>query len=103
MNIRKWLAEVDEELLCADGLDDAILGVCERAGSSNVVAYDAVKCVDILMDSNGWDWDEASEYFDFNVVGAYMGDRTPVFITYVTPEASGLTALLEGAILPKTE
>ena len=32
------------------------------------------------MDDGIMDYEEATEYFDFNVAGAYMGDSTPVFL-----------------------
>jgi len=90
------LAEGDEELLCADGFDDAILGICERASSPAVVAYDTDKCIEIIIarsDTNGLTedetYDEAVEYFYFNVAGGYVGDRTPVFITHLTPDPLG--------------
>jgi len=80
MNRRELLASIDIQLVCADGFDDAILGICERAGGLDVVAYDSKKCIDILMSNDEMDEAEANEYFYFNVVGAYMGERTPVFI-----------------------
>ncbi len=87
MTLREQLVGMygDAELLCADGFDDAILGVCERAGSLDVVAYDANKCIEILMERDGMGFEEAVEYFGFNVLGGYVGDRTPVFITHLTP------------------
>jgi hypothetical protein len=32
------------------------------------------------MDRDGMNRREAEDYFDFNVVGAYMGPNSPVFI-----------------------
>ena len=80
---RQYLAEIDEDLLCADGFDEAILGICERACSSVVVAYDREKCIDILVERDGMSYEEAVEYFEFNVVGAWMGENTPVFISHM--------------------
>ena len=80
---RQYLAEIDEELLCADGFDDAIIGICERATSSNIVAYDRDRCIEILVERDGMTREEAVEYFEFNVAGAWMGERTPVFISNV--------------------
>ena len=80
---REYLAEIDEELLCVDGFDDAIIGICQRATSSNVVAYDTDRCIEILVERSGMTEEEAVEYFEFNVVGAWMGERTPVFISNV--------------------
>jgi hypothetical protein len=29
------------------------------------------------------DQEEASEYFEFNIAGAYVGERTPIFIAKI--------------------
>ena len=68
-----------EGLLFADGFDEAIIGVAERIGMEPVVAYDTNKIIEIL--SRDMTEDEAVEYFEFNVLGAYVGERTPVFIS----------------------
>ena len=82
LNIREELAEIwDENLLFMSEpeYDDAIIGVMERAGGSPVIAYDTQKILDILELS--MPMEDAQEYFDYNILGAYMGDRTPVYIT----------------------
>jgi hypothetical protein len=68
-----------EGLLFADGFDDAIIGVAERSGMEPVVAYDVNKIIEIL--ARDMSEDEAVEYFEFNILGAYMGERTPVFVS----------------------
>jgi len=78
-HIRDIMGSGDPDLMFADGFDDAILGVCDRFGQGSVVAYDYRRCIDILVIS-GMSNDEAVEYFDFNVIGAWVGDRTPCFI-----------------------
>jgi hypothetical protein len=32
----------------------------------------------ILMKDNNWDWETAAEWVEFNILRAYMGDRTPI-------------------------
>ena len=59
--------------------DDAIIGVVERAAGSPVIAYDTQKILSILERS--MPIDQAQEYFEYNILGAYMGDKTPVYIT----------------------
>jgi hypothetical protein len=59
--------------------DEAIIGVVERAAGSPVIAYDTQKILDILELS--MPMEDAQEYFEYNILGAYMGDRTPVYIT----------------------
>jgi hypothetical protein len=66
-------------MLKADGFDKAVIGLTRREEDSPVVLlYSTEKCIDILMDQ-GMDWEEAQEYFDFNVACAWMGPETPVF------------------------
>jgi hypothetical protein len=72
--------EEEEDFLFADGFDDAILGIGRRATQPEVVAYDYEKCVLILMDRDEMTEEEAREYMEFNVVGGFVGDRTPIFI-----------------------
>ena len=74
------IAELNPEAMLADGLDDAILGMCVQFGSQPIVAYDYEKCIKILMDRDGLDRRDAIDYMEFNVVGAYVGLNTPVFI-----------------------
>jgi len=76
----EWIEEFNPEALLADGFDDAIIGICERFGNDPVVAYDKDKCINILVQRDGMSYEEAVEYFDFNVLGAYVGKGTPVYI-----------------------
>ena len=81
MSTREKIQSFDGELLLLEPacFDEAIIGVTERAGGMTVVAYDRMTCIEILM-RDGMDRDEAEEFFEFNVCGAWMGDATPVFI-----------------------
>lgn len=67
----------DNECLIADGFDDALIGI--SAGMNPVAVYDHDLCVDILM-KEGMTDEEAVEHMNFNVTGAYVGDKTPVFV-----------------------
>jgi len=73
--------EYNPEALKADGFDDAILGIASRCGQNDLIAYDVNKIISILMERDGMDYEEAQEFFEFNIVGAYMGENTPIFIT----------------------
>jgi hypothetical protein len=70
----------EEEILLADGLDEALIGLCQRYGQQDVAAYSFEKVISIFMERDGMTYDEAVEYFDFNVIGAWVGDGTPAFI-----------------------
>lgn len=71
------IAEYNQESLLADGFDDAIIGIVDSFSDNPVVLYDKDKCIDILC--KDMSREEAIEYFNFNVMGAYMGDNTPKF------------------------
>ena len=69
----------DEVLAFADGHDDAIVGVANRDGVT-VVVYDARLILDVLQTRDGMERDEAQEFFEFNIAGAWIGEQTPIFL-----------------------
>ena len=74
------IADINPEAMLADGFDVAILGMCIQFGCEPVVAYDYNKCINILVNRDGMTQPEATDYIQFNVIGAYVGNNTPVFI-----------------------
>ncbi len=68
----------DEEFLQADGFDGALLGVVNDFNSEPRLAYSKDKCIEILMER--MTYDEALEYFEYNVQGAYVGEKTPIWV-----------------------
>jgi hypothetical protein len=80
MTTRERIGEWLEEALFLDpsDFDEAIIGIAERAGGLSVVAYDRSVVIDIL--ERDMPRDEAEEFFEFNTIGAWMGECTPVFI-----------------------
>ena len=80
MKLSKILEDY-EDVLIADGFDDAVIGI---EPLTMRVVYDIDKVIEILMDQ-GMDHDEAIEYYEFNIVGAYVGEQTPLFVnTYAS-------------------
>lgn len=79
---------MNEELLMIDGFDEAIIGVCMTWHGDMMVeriVYNGNILRDILV-KEGASEEEAQEYIDFNIIGAYMGDSTPVVVWPATPE-----------------
>jgi hypothetical protein len=72
------LAEEYPDLLRMDGFDDAILGVVERIGLQTV-CYDLNKVIAILM-KQGMDEQDAWDWYQFNMLGAWVGEATSVFL-----------------------
>ena len=71
-------ADDEPEILFADGYDSAIEGVVWDGERTRVV-YRMESILEILMDQ-GMTYDEASEYFDFNVAKTYVGVYTPLYL-----------------------
>ena len=70
--IIEWFPE--EDILKADGFDEAIIGIYTNEMR---LIYSVSKCIQILCrDMNE---EEAVEFFDFNVRGSYVGDKTPIW------------------------
>jgi len=78
--VRDWLEDFGEELLLADGFDEAVIGVGERCGQPPLVVYDAEKCIAILMQRDGMSHQDAIDFFMTNTVGAWVGEKTPIFV-----------------------
>ena len=70
----------DDELLFADGFDAAIIGVGVRCSKPDIVVYDYDLCVQVLVERDGMSPSEAEEFLDFNTVGAWVGERTPIYV-----------------------
>ena len=69
----------DIEIMLADGFDEAFIGVGYQFNKT-IAVYDKQRCLQVLVDRDGMTHDEASEYFEFNVNGSYVGPLTPVFM-----------------------
>ena len=79
--VNDWVSLYGDELILADGFEEALIGICEGFGGTISVAYDRDKCIDILVERDGMEYEEAVEYFEFNVIGSWVGEHTPVYIT----------------------
>lgn len=77
------IAEVNEEALYPSDLKEAVIGMVERCGQKPLVLMSTQKCLKIFMERDGMSEDEALEYFDFNVIGSWLGEGTPCFATLV--------------------
>jgi len=63
----------------AEQFDKCIVGIVSRCGIDLCLAYSRDKVIAALME-DGMDEDEAEEFFDFNMAGAYVGDKTPFYL-----------------------
>jgi hypothetical protein len=66
-----------------DDLDEAIIGpamVWNKKGQTEVLVYNAEVIRNILMSRDGMDFEEAREFIEFNIEGAYIGPDTPILV-----------------------
>jgi predicted DNA repair protein MutK len=75
--IKEELSYINEQALFADGFDEALIGIDQV---DYVAVYDVEKCIDVLMQDTGMTLEESKEYFEYNTLGAYVGEYTPRFV-----------------------
>ena len=70
----------DEELMFVDGFDAAIIGV-------DTVTYRVVYNKEIMIEvliAEGMSYEDALEHFSYNIEGAYVGEKTPIYCQTTT-------------------
>ena len=66
-----------------DDLDEAIIGpamVWNKKGQTEVLVYNAEVIRNILMSRDGMTFEDAREFIEFNIEGAYIGIDTPILV-----------------------
>jgi len=66
-----------DELVLAEGFDNAIVGIQEDTG---IVFYSREKVIQILMNELELEMIDAIDYAEFNVFNTYVGEKTPIFL-----------------------
>lgn len=84
MSLEK-LSEINPDALKADGLEKAFIGFVERCGQMPTACYDKPKVIEDLV-ADGLTYEEAIEYFEYNILGAYVGEFTPFYLTKTTKD-----------------
>lgn len=71
-----------QPVLKADGYDAAIIGVTNSwSGDSRPLrlVYSGERILELLM-RDGMTYEDALDFFNFNIADAYVGEDTPVFV-----------------------
>ena len=66
----------EDSFLIADGFDNAIIGL--DLVSMRLI-YSVTKVIEIIMLEPDISEGDAYEHFEFNISGAYMGEKTPIW------------------------
>jgi hypothetical protein len=66
----------DDTFTVADGFDKAVIGIEEY---SLRLIYSSSKCIEILIEDEEMELDDAIEHFEYNVKCAWIGEKTPIW------------------------
>jgi hypothetical protein len=79
--LKQWLIDnfpdEAEDILIADGLSDAFVGVTDCEPRRCV--YSIPQIIELLIEEDMTE-EDAHEHLSYNILGAYVGEHTPVFI-----------------------
>lgn len=79
-DIQQALEEMDESTLLMDGFDEAFIGWSRRINEPLLAVYSYEGLIKVCTERDGMDYDEAIEYVDYNVIGAWVGEQTPIIV-----------------------
>ena len=78
--LERLLAVGIEDAVVMTGYDDCAIGVLERCVMDPIVIYDKAKIIEQLLDEGCDDHAGANEFYEYNHLGAWGGDKTPGFL-----------------------
>jgi hypothetical protein len=78
--LQEALEELGETTLLMDGFDEAFIGWSRRINEPLLAVYSYDGLIKVCVERDGMDFEEAVEYVDYNVVGAWVGEQTPIIV-----------------------
>lgn len=75
-DLKETIASTNEEAMLVDGHDDSLVGYDTQGRA----VYLVKNIIETLMERDGMSQDEAIEFFDFNIAGAFVGEYTPIYM-----------------------
>lgn len=66
----------EEEITIADGFDEAVIGIDMNTMR---LIYSVSKVIDIMMDRDGMDEQDALDWYEYNMQSTWVGDHTPIW------------------------
>ena len=84
--IKQKLSDIyGEDLIFADGFDDAIIGVATGFDSARVV-YCYASMIEVMMKDNNISYEDALDWIEYNTLGSYIGKNTPIYVMGIDDE-----------------
>ena len=74
------LEALNPEAIWYDGLEDAIVGIGCQYSKNAVVVYEEGRIIFTLMSEQEMEFEEAWEYYSFNIQGMWVGENTPIIM-----------------------
>lgn len=87
--IDTWFNDAGESILLMDGFDDAFIGFTTPFNMPTLAVYSHAKMINVLMFRDGMSYEDADEYIEFNCIGAYVGEQTPIIMFEMTDITHG--------------
>jgi hypothetical protein len=78
-HIIHYLQETEQTVPLLNGLDDALIGIGSQYTKPPTAIYSHTKIIETLI-KQGMTPEEAIEYTDYNIIGAWTGEQTPTII-----------------------
>jgi hypothetical protein len=78
--LNDYLNDLGEPLLLMDGFDEAFIGISQRINEPLLAVYSYDKMVDLLVTRDGMEDEDAMEFIEYNCIGAWVGERTPIIV-----------------------
>ena len=78
--ISKLFEEMDESVLLMDVFEEAFIGYSQRINEPVLAVYSYEKMLGVLVRRDDMDYDEATEYINYNCLGAWVGEKTPIIV-----------------------
>lgn len=81
-NLKKFLSNFDEDIVIAEHLDYAFVGLASTEHGYSAI-YSTNLIVEQLIEEDCMDYDTAEEFMINNIISAYSGERSPIFVEFI--------------------
>ena len=78
-------------LIKLDGFDNCYMGVGESYAEQPALIYDYQKIIEQLQQQDGMSQEEAEEYYEYNILGSYLGEKMPIFLNRIPLDDLGVS------------
>jgi hypothetical protein len=78
--IDQHLQNIGQSALLMDGFDEALIGFSQRINEPLLAVYKWQRMVQILKNRDKMSYEDAVEYIEYNCIGAWIGEQTPIIV-----------------------